>query len=408
MISVEQAQQKIIETVVRRATVTVPLKEALGRVLAADINAPFDTPPFDNSAMDGYAVRAADTQDANAATHTSLKVTHTVAAGDAPDWTLQAGETARIFTGAMVPKGADAVIPQENVERTEDQIRVNAPVAAGKHIRNQGEELRKDTTVFQRGDALTSAGIGLLASLGQKQVEIFSPPRVGIIVTGSEIVTELTDYQPGKIFDSNSFALVAALQEMQLSPAMVMQCSDDKEALLATIETGFAESDFLIITGGVSVGDYDFVKEIAQGHGVEEIFWKVKQKPGKPIYFGKRNDTQYLIGLPGNPASALVCFYEYARIALLHAMGHQAPALPSLRCPLKADFKKKGDRAHFLRARFDGESVEILEQQGSHTMVSFAQANCLVILPEETNQVEAGESVTVHLLPGVFIKRGTP
>ncbi len=403
MISVEEAQQEILKNVSLRSTIEVPLLEAVSRTLAQDVCALFDSPPFDNSAMDGYAIHAEDTAVATQESPVSLRVAQTIAAGEEPQQAIQPGEAARIFTGAMIPPGTTAVIKQEDVLKKEGQIAIRQTVSLRDNIRCRGEEIKKGGILFHSGEALNPAGIGLLASFGLKKVTIFSPPRLGIIVTGSEIISEGNALRPGQLFDSNSFSLRAAFTELNLQPSYLKTAVDQREPLRNAIDSGLEETDFLIVTGGVSVGDYDFVKEVAAAAGIEQVFWKVAQKPGKPIFFGKRQDGKLLFGLPGNPASALVCFYEYVRPAILKAMGANSPLLPKITATLAHHFRKKEGRVHFLRSALqletDPPTVHVLEKQGSHIMKSFAAANCLVVIPAEKTELQEGERVEAHLLP---------
>lgn len=430
MISVDEAKARILETVSIRPSQRVPLEKTLGKVISENIVSPIDLPSFHNSAMDGYAVCLDDDT-------WQFSVVGTVQAGDHPQRRLQKGEAVRIFTGAMIPPGADCVVKQEDViQKEKNVINVARSLKRGENIRYQGEEIKKGNLLLQAGERLTSAAIGLLANGGLREIPIVSPPRIGILITGSEIVMDIDDLSPGKIFDSNSFALTAALEELHLIPSFVQRVSDDPVSLRRAVSLGLSQSDFLIVTGGVSVGDFDFVKDVSKQVGIEEVFWKVKQKPGKPIFFGKGRDTalppnppsvgsgdhrslrlagrsesdpantrslSYLFGLPGNPVSALVCFYEYVRPALLRSMGAKDLFLMPLRVPLKGSFQKKSGLTHFLRSILsssqEGNSVEILENQGSHRMTSFAEANCLVILPEEQEEFQKGGEVEIHLLP---------
>jgi molybdopterin molybdotransferase len=410
MISVREAHEKILQAISTRPPLNVPLGDGLHRFLAKKVLAPLDSPSFDNSAMDGYALRSQDTEAAGLENLAKLTVVGTLSAGMSWKGSLRNGEAIRIFTGAMIPTGADAVVRQEEVQRADTEIFLKDRVKKGENIRHQGEELKKGELVLEARAALTPASIAQLAGFGLREVPIYSPPRVGILVTGSEIVKAPEDWVLGKVFDCNSFALNAALQEIHLKPTFIGHCRDDREELWRAVTNGLEQTDFLLVTGGISVGDFDFVKEIATQAGVETVFWKVAQKPGKPIFFGKRGEEKFLFGLPGNPASALVCFYEYVRPALLRSMGVPSPLLPSLRCPLAESYRKKAGFAHFLRSSLEIEAgtarVKILEQQGSHLLGSFAQANCLTFIPEATEVLEAGSSVEIHLLPSFIGQRG--
>ncbi len=402
MIDVKEAQQIILSTVRVQPAEECGLSEACGRVLAEDLASPISMPLFDNSAMDGYALRSCDVAAATEDNPVYLTLSGEVAAGDGVEsgMMLQPHHAAQIFTGAMVPAGADAVIRQEDVTAEETKITIKRAVKLNENIRFMGEEIRHGDKVLTAGTRLSPAGVGVLASLGQTSISVFSRPRVGILVTGSEIVGATADLRPGKIFDSNSFALAAALRELDIPVTFQKTCIDDRETLQRELIDGLNQTDVLLVTGGVSVGKYDFVKETAAKVGIEELFWRVKQKPGKPIFFGATTDrTKLFFGLPGNPASVLVSFYEYVRPALLSAMGMRGPFLTATIATLKNDFSKRVGLTHFLKGNLasDG-TVEILERQGSHMMSSFARANCLVVLGEAVNDLAKGDKVEVHLL----------
>lgn len=406
MISVPEAQARIVEAVSPFPCQALALAEAWGRVLTKPINASIPSPVFDNSAMDGYALRAADTAAAGPGSPVSLFVAATVPAGICLKSPLKPGEAMRIFTGAKIPEGADAVVKQEDVERAGEAIRLSRPVSGGENIRRRGEELEIGAEILGPGRPLQAAALALLAGFGFERVEVHAAPRVGILVTGSELVPPGVPLEPAQIYESNSFGLNAALQELGLVPAFAERCRDRREDLQWALAEGLQRADFLIVTGGVSVGDFDFVKEAAADAGVREVFWKVRQKPGKPVFFGKKEEGKCLFGLPGNPASALVCFYEYVRPALLRALGARKLFLPALRLPLAQGLKKKPGLRHFLKARADlggaPPSLHILEGQGSHLMRSFAAANALAVLPEEGESWAAGDLVEAHLLPSIF------
>ena len=405
MISVETAQNLVFDQLIATPSETLPLNRVLGRFLAEAISSPMDLPSFDNSAMDGYALRAEDTALASPENLLSFSLVGTSSAGDPWEGRLHANQAIRILTGARVPSSATGVIKQEDVGLQEGEVIISRPVVSGENIRRQGEELKKGAAVFPSHSALSPASIGLLASLGIQELSVFTSPRVGILVTGSEITPIHQDLKPGQIYDSNSFSLMAALQELNISPSFVTQCPDQRETLLKQVALGFEESDILLVTGGVSVGDFDFVREVGQELGVEEVFWKVRQKPGKPLFFGKKGAGKYLFGLPGNPASTLVCFYEYVRPALLKTMGSEHPRLPRFYLPLKKDLKNSQSRTHFLRGQLEetpkGLQVSVEKQQGSHTMHSFAGSQCLVILPPET-EFKAGDPIEVDLIPSAL------
>jgi molybdopterin molybdotransferase len=402
MISPERARELIMQTVSRMARTTLPLEEALGYFLAEDVAAPFEMPLFDNSAMDGYAVRSGDIAAAAASLPVPLQVVSVVAAGDNPlnRAPLAPGQAVQIFTGAMVPSGADTVIRQEDVVVDADGVWCKAAAATGANIRRTGEELQSGDILLQAGDRISPAAISLLAMFGIQQVQVYRKPRVGCIVTGSELVEAGAQLKPGQIYDSNSAMLAAALADAGHQIAFMARSTDDREELQRTMAEALRDCDVLLISGGVSVGAFDYVKEAAAAVGLETIFWKVAQKPGKPIYFAAdRENHKYLFGLPGNPASALTCFYEYVRLAFFTMMGSRATSIQSMEATLSNAFTKKPGLTHFLKARFAaGGEVEILEGQGSHMMSSYAKANCLAVSPPDTTELKQGDRVLVHLV----------
>lgn len=406
VISVEEAQTKILTAVSVQPTVTLSLFKAVGRTLVQALQAPFDSPPFDNAAMDGYALRADDTTEASQDTPVWLRQTQSIPAGIQPKQALASGETARIFTGAMLPPGATAVVKQEDVMGQGNQIALRGKIVTGDNIRRRGEEVKAGDVLLSAGATLSPAGIGFIAGFGLEKIMVYEAPRVGVITTGSELMDHNTSPQAAKIFDSNSFSLIAALAEMNVPIVYQNRASDQKESLQKTIAAGLEEADFLLVTGGVSVGDYDFVREVAKEVGIEPIFWQVAQRPGKPLFFGRRADGKLLFGLPGNPASVLVCFYEYVRPGLRKAMGATAPFLPTLTASLAGPFRKKAGQVHFLRSFLSSTTnpptLKILGKQGSHMMGSFAAANCLAMIPAEITALEAGSAIEAHLLPHFF------
>lgn len=393
MISVEEAKKIISQTIPEGPPACIPLQKAVGRVLAKNIVSPMDTPPFTSSAMDGYAIFHNDTPGC-------LKVVACIAAGDIPKQPLQRGEAVRIMTGAMVPVNATAVVPQEEVtKRGENEIFVSRKTRPGEHIRRQGEEFKKGDVALSKGAPLTPGGIGMIASLGIHEVSVFAPPRISILSTGSELIFDAGEMKPGKIFESNSFSLQAALQDLHIETKRTPPIADTKEALQKSLRTAAKENDFVFISGGVSVGSFDFVKEVLAEMEVETLFWGVAQKPGKPLFFGKK-EHQFFFGLPGNPASTLVCYYEYLRPAILKWMGHEKWDPFSERGRLMENFSKKSGRLHFVRAMAQRNEKELsvypLSGQESHRMSSFAAANCLMIVPKEVESLKSGEEVTIH------------
>ncbi len=394
MISVEEAQQIVMNEVLSGPVVTLPLQDACGRVLAGELQSPIDSPLFDSSAMDGFAIAACDL-----ARH---KVVGLVAAGNTIEKTLHRGEAMRVMTGAMLPQGTTAVIPQEEILKEEDgTILISSPVTQDLHIRRQGEEVRAGDLVLSKNTPITAGAAGFLSSLGILKIPVFTPPKILIFPTGSELVSHPSALQSGKIMESNSCSLSAALFPLNLVPRIVSPVPDIPKVMHAMLEVALSENDFVLITGGVSVGIFDHVKEILASLKVKTCFWKVAQKPGKPLYFGRKNNT-FVFGLPGNPASSLVCFYEYVRPALLKWMGFPDCFLKKCEARLLKPFFKKEERVHFVRGKVfykEGEwQVDPFEGQESHKMGSFAKANCLAVIPAAVKELKEGDAVVIHWL----------
>ncbi len=399
MISVQEAQQKVLSATPTAKPVKMHPESALGLYLSKPISSGYPLPFFDNSAMDGYAVRHEDTIRASASNPVKLFVTEVVAAGASNASLLQPQQTAQVLTGAMIAPGADAVIRQEDVKVQDGFVTVSRPVTLGENIRYCGEEFRAGEVVLEQGSCLTPAAIGLLTGAGVDEVEVIPRPRVAIVTTGSEVVLPGQTAGAGKIFNSNVFTLAAALQQAGAEVAVKSHAIDDKRVLFQVLSDAVCASDILLVTGGVSVGRFDYVKEVLSELGAHPKFWKVSQKPGKPLFFATLNGKR-LFGLPGNPASALVCFYEYVYPCIRQSLGASYGRLRTLTAVMQNGFHKKAGLTHFLKGKLhDDGSVQVLDRQGSHMMSSFAAADCLVVVPEETEELQKGDRVVVHLLP---------
>lgn len=398
MISFFEAQRLVLGKTGPLKPITLPIIQTLGMVLAEDCYALSDIPIFDNSAMDGFALRSIDTVDRSK----SFKIIGTLKAGAKPNLQVGEYETVRVMTGAPIPKGADGVIIQEEVDEVGDQIYIKKQVASGDNIRFQGEELKKGALTLKSGTLLTPPCIGLLASIGLSKILVYPRPKVSLLVTGSEVVDIGKRLEPSQIWDANGPSLIAGLREINIIPRFLGISSDNPKIIEAKIKKGLSFSNVLIITGGVSVGEFDLVKDILKRLNVEMVFWQVAQKPGKPLYFARKG-TKLIFGLPGNPAAVLVCFYEYIRPALLKMMGWRNQLLSEIEAFLTDGIRVKPGRTHILRGMVsvkDGNNfVSIAENQGSHILFSFAYSNGLVIVPEREEHLPKGFPVTVHLLP---------
>jgi len=390
MISVDSAKILIQEYATKTKEANISLVEANGYILAENIYAPIDTPPFNASAMDGYAIR----YDSNYHQKTWI-VKGEIQAGNIIEEDLQSNEAYRIFTGAMVPQTADTIVVQEKVVRIENQFTIEEHILErGANIRPQGSQLKKGELVLPKGHKLNAAAISLLANIGFNQVKVYEKPQIGIIVTGKELVQPGDPLPAGMIYESNSYALIAALNELNIIPSSVSRVDDIREDIVEAIEKNL-DQNILILTGGVSVGDYDFVADSLLECGVKKIFHKVKQKPGKPFYFGVKDET-LIFGLPGNPAAVITCFYEYIVLAI-EAYTRQT-YYKTLQLPLTNSYTKKTSLTHFLKGKVTEQGVEILKSQESYLLNSFAYADCIVELAEAEEQFNIGELVRVKMI----------
>lgn len=402
MLSVTEARDLILANTEVAPSVTLPLQSIVGMVLASPVRACVDVPVFDNSAMDGFALDHRATAGATHESPVRLPIVGYQSAGTVAFEALRSGCALRIATGAMVPMDATAVVPLEDATEEGDTLVLSAPARDGAHIRRRGEETRRGDAVLAAGLPVTAPVAGYLASIGVAEAPVYARPRVGILPTGTELMPIGTTLGPGQIYESNSVALAAAIQQDGMSAVVYPSVSDDRASQEQTIALMVDEVDVVVVTGGVSVGRLDFVKDIFTALGVQPLLWQVRQKPGKPLFAGRRGD-KIVFGLPGNPASTLTAYYEYVRPMLRKRMGHREPMLPEMHVPCTATLKKESGKTHFLRARFasrNGEwQVTPFTGQGSHTLRSFAEANALIVLPEDVTEVGVGERVVVHVLP---------
>jgi molybdopterin molybdotransferase len=396
LLAVAEAREIILSAVRTRPSQAVPLTEALDCVLAQDITSPINLPLWDNSAVDGYAVLSSDVADANESSPIHLRVTATVPAGAAADVRLEPQTCARIFTGAPIPGGADAVVMQEDTRpHHEGYIAVEESVEVGENIRRAGDDVTKGDVVLRSAGLLGPAQLGMAAAVGLAQLTVHPRPRVGVLVTGAEIIEPGRSLRAGQIYDANSYSLCALVKRAGCEPVELGIADDTREDLHEKIDYGLSECDAVITVGGVSVGEYDFVKEVLAELGCEQKFWKIAMRPGKPFVFGARGD-KLVFGLPGNPVSAAVTFLLLVRPALLKMRGLTEIDLPTVTAEAAEDFENRGDRVHYMRATLqrDGEKwlVKPMERQGSHVISSLVNADCLVEVPEETT-IPRGHSV---------------
>ena len=389
MISVKDALALIETRVEALDPVEISTSKALGQVLSKETISPINMPPFNQSAMDGYALGSLDK---------SSTVKYEIQAGDnAENTILSPGESARIFTGAMVPAGTVAIAKQEIVERNENTIHLSESVTLGMNIRPKGEQIQEGETAMQSKTLINPAGVGFLLGLGIEQISVYRKPRVVIIVTGNELTQPGSPLLPGKIYESNSQTIKGALSNIGIE-SEIQYVHDDFESTKLQIKNAITQFDLVLTTGGISVGDYDYVGKAFNELGVEQVFYKVKQKPGKPLFFGLKN-RKVIFGLPGNPAAALTCFYMYVFPAIQKLMGHSILHLEKRTLRLAASFKKSPNLSAFLKADFKDDQVEILNAQSSAMLSAFSVANCLVYLEEGRETWQKDELVLTYLLP---------
>ncbi len=394
------AKELILARTTTKAPQSVALEESFGRVLSEDIRASAPVPPFDNSAMDGYAVRREDLAHASAENPVILKKVDYIPAGTHEAQTLPSGHCYQIATGAEIPPGADAVEMKENTSVEGNEVHFTQCPRPEQFIRFRGEDIQAGASVLPQGATITPGRVSVLATFGYSRVPVYATPNVVAISTGSELLEIEQSLQPGKIHDSNSYMLSAMVQDVGANCHRVGIVQDDETELQEAFQQHL-QADVLLISGGVSVGDRDFVKDILKELGVEEIFWKVNIKPGKPFFFGKREDC-LVFGLPGNPASSYVIFEEFVRPALRKMMGFPVVRRPLINAINETKITERASRRQFLRAHFyrDGDQyrVRAMPLQGSHSIRSIAGASGLIVVPENSEEIPAGATVKVRPL----------
>jgi len=393
--SVDEHRAAVAALVGPLPVITRPVAECLGLVLAEDVLAPVALPPFDNSAMDGYAVRAAEV----AAAPVSLPVEADIPAGRTDVPVLRPGSAHRIMTGAPLPAGADAVVQVELTDAGTVAVEIRTAVAPGTHVRRAGEDVAKGAVVLAAGTPLRPPQLGLAAAAGQAELPVRRPPRVLVLSTGSELVEPGEPLLPGQIYESNSVLLAAAVRETGGEATVLRFVPDDVDTFLAAVRSHADGVDLLVTSGGVSAGAFEVVKEALAGRGVE--FVRVTMQPGGPQGCG-RLDGLPVVTLPGNPVSAALSFELFVRPALLGAMGHSVVERPRARARLASPLRSPAGRRQFRRGRYEAGTVEVtpVGGPGSHLLASFAASNSLIEIPEPVTEVGAGEEVDVILLDG--------
>ncbi|MCH8061683.1 MAG: molybdopterin molybdotransferase MoeA [Chloroflexi bacterium] len=412
MLSVEEALERILESVHVLDPEERPLLEALGQVLAEDAVSEYNIPPLDNSAMDGYAVKAADIVGASRDTPVTLRVIGTVAAGELPRDDVATGTAVRIMTGAPIPEGADAVVPFEDTDELErrgasrdlNEIGIRFDVRQGADVRPAGQDVKKGDLVLTKGSVLRPSEIGVLASLGSDMVRVIRRPVVAILATGDELMEPGEEYGPGKIYNSNSLTIAASVLRYGGVPKLLGIARDNLESMNSKLREGL-DSDILVTSAGVSKGDYDMVKDVLAQHGKID-FWSVRMRPAKPLAFGVLNapDGKKVphIGLPGNPVSAVVAFEQFGRAAIRKMMGKPNLGRPTVEAILDEPIHNTDSRRVFARAVVTKQGGEyharLTGDQGSNLLTSMARANALAICPEDIPRKDAGEVVVVQML----------
>lgn len=413
MISVEEALEKILSYADVLEEESTPILDSSGQVLAEDIYSGINIPPWDNSAMDGYAVRSGDTRGGSREHPRTLSIIDTVAAGYISSRRLEPGTAIRIMTGAPIPEGADSVVPFEFTDEAErprdaDKIGILCPAEADWNIRRAGEDIPKGSLVLQRGTFIRPSEVGVLASLGRARAQVIRRPEVAILATGDELVNTDEPLKPGKIYNSNSYSVAALAKRYGAIPRLLGIARDSEDSVVAGLRRGL-NADMLITTGGVSAGHYDVVKDVLARQG-EIAFWTVRMKPGKPLAFGrirglsKTGEVRYIphLGLPGNPVSSMVTFEIFARPAIFKMMGRAIVPKPTVSAVLQDPITNNDGRRIFARAiveRRNGQFyARLTGPQGSSILTSMSRANGLVVVPEDAAEVKPGEKVSVMML----------
>jgi len=414
MLSVERAQERVLEAFRPLESERVAPLEALGRVLAEDVHAGEDIPPHDNSSMDGYAVRSADTAGAGHQAPVRLRVVDELPAGYVTGTEVAPGTAVRIMTGAPLPPGADAVVRVEDTRAEGEWVEIFVAAPVGQYVRPAGEDVRQGELVLPKGTLVRPQEVGMLATLGRKEVPVTRRPRVAILATGDELVEIDAPLAPGKIRDANSYSNAAQVVQCGGEPILLGIARDRVDELTDRIRAGLTGVDLFLTSGGVSVGDFDLVKQVLASEG-RIHFWRVCMKPGKPLAFGwigpsagsgQRPSTGSgrvpLLGLPGNPVSVMVSFEMFARPAMLKMLGMTRWQRPTVEATLMDEVRHKDERRHYLRVRLEersgGYRAYLTGGQGSGILSSMVKANGLAIIPEDWDHVPAGARVRALVL----------
>ena len=402
MIKVAAALRTVLKGIKILEPEVIKLTDALERVLAQDLYADYDIPQFANSAMDGYAIKSADTKGASKDSPKILEVCGDIKAGDIPKRILKPNQAIRIMTGALIPKGAHSVVMVEDTQRQEkNKVKIFKEARIGENIRKAGEDIKKGELVIPKGTLLNSAHIGVLASLGKAKIKVTRKPKIAILATGDEVVDVDEKLEPGKIISSNTYTLYGQILKCGGIAKNLGIARDTPKQLEKKIRQGL-NCDIILTSGGVSVGDYDLVKDVLAKIGTKIKFWKIAMRPGKPLVFGTIED-KLVFGLPGNPVSSMVSFEIFVRPAILKMLGQKNnDGRKEMEAVAEEDIKKKPGFRYFLRANTGWKQgmyfTKTTGPQGSGILKSMALANSLIILPEDKEFVKKGEKIRVRFL----------
>ena len=366
------------------------LKDCLDKITSENIFSPIDSPPFSQSAMDGYAIKFGKSD--------KYKIVGESKAGIAHDLKIMEGEAIRIFTGAFISDEADCVIMQEYVKKKGNEIQILKKPLINQNIRFKGEQVKKGELVLQKGIKVNPAIIGYLGSLGLKKISVFNNPKISIIITGDELVNNSSDLKKGQIYESNSQMLLAALSKEGITNVGVYKINDDLVAITNSIKNIILSSDLIILSGGISVGDYDYVKEALNLNNVNELFYKVNQKPGKPLWFGKKGN-KFVLALPGNPGSSLTCFYIYFLPILRKFLNKNNIHLKKTDAILDSEIINNSGKTLFLKGILKNNKVSLLSGQSSAKLVGYSKSNVLIYVPEKTKKISVNNKVQCFIIP---------
>ena len=407
MISVKEARRIIDDHISIVPQEKVSINVAEGRVLAQDIVASFPQPRFNNSAMDGFAVRAADTKGASKKTPVDLRMVGVVSAGSLGDVVVGPGQCAQCMTGAPIPEGADAIVMVESSSGYESgpEVQMYTEVQEGQHIRRVGEEIQSGKVLINDGSSITTAELGTLATFGYKDVRVYRKPRLAIFATGDELVEPGNDLLPGQIYNSNLYIFEDLVRRAGAEVTLKSVIKDDQASLKTFLTDAFYSCDMIISSGGVSMGRFDYVRDVLMELNVMEHFWRVAQKPGKPLFFGSR-EKALIFGLPGNPVSAFIGFMEYVWPVLEIMSGQSGSS--TLSAVLDESFPCEKEKTRYLFGNIWSENGQLIcapsKKVGSHMLTSSLKANCIIISEPGDKPLKKGSKIRVHLLPWKTIK----